>query len=225
MRRTLLVSFVVVVGGLMALGVAGSDKAKPEPTAKAKTAAAPKAEPKVFAGKKGEKEIEAAIRQSADAFLAAYNKHDAKTCAAGFTATAEFVTENGMSIRGRDAIERHFAAVFTEFPKANLKLHVDAVKLITSTVAVEEGNVEFEGSWGRNIEASRYVAVHVLEDGQWRLARVRDYSSEAEVRSNYEHLRELEFLVGEWMQEDEASMVATSCQWVDRKNYMLQEIK
>jgi hypothetical protein len=55
------------------------------------------------------------------------------------------------------------------------------------------------------------------------LARTRDYHTQAEVQSNFEHLRELEWLVGEWIQEDEGSHIATSCHWVDHKNFLLQE--
>ncbi len=223
MRQRSFPLFLALAAGAVGLVIAAADKEKPDSAPKTKPGAAPKAEPKVVAGKTGEKEAEAAVAESGARFVAAYNRHDAKAIAAGFTATAEFVTEDGTTIRGREAIERHFVAVFSEFPKAQLQLHVDAVRLVTSIVAIEEGDVEVQGHPGRTAERSRYVAVHVNQEGQWLLARARDFSAEAEVRSNYEHLRELEWLVGEWMQEGEASLIATSCKWVDRKNFLLQE--
>ena len=221
MRLTSLAAFVGMTG-LIALVVA-ADKEKPAPAAKAQPGTAPKTEAKAVPGKSAEKEIEAAISESARRFVAAYNRHDARTIAAGFTTTAEFVTEDGMAIEGRDAIERHFVAVFSAAPKAQLELKVESVRLVKSDVAVEEGRVELTAAPGAAVETSRYVAVHVNFEGTWLLARARDFPAEPEVQSNYEHLRDLEWLVGEWIQEDEASLIATSCKWVDHKNFLLQE--
>jgi uncharacterized protein (TIGR02246 family) len=203
--------------------VAAADKEKPAPAAKAQPGTAPKTQAKAAPAKAGEKEVEAAINESARRFVAAYNRHDAKAIAAGFTATAEFVTEDGMSIHGREAIERHFVAVFATAPKAHLELKVESARLVKSDVAVEEGRVEFTAAPGAALESSRYVAVHINQEGQWLLARARDFPAEAEVQSNYEHLRELEWLVGEWIQEDEASLIGTTCKWVDHKNFLLQD--
>src|SRR5262249_49252700 len=174
-------------------------------------------------GKSTDKEVEAAISESARRFVAAYNRHDSRAIAAGFTTTAEFVTEDGMAIQGRDAIERHFVAVFSAAPKAQLELKLESVPLVKSDVAVEEGRVELTAAPGAAVETSRYVAVHINLEGKWLLARARDFPAEPEIQSNYEHLRELEWLVGEWIQEDEASLIATSCKWGDHKNFLLQE--
>ena len=222
MRLKSLVVFAAVAG-LVALVVAAAQNEKSQPATKPRPGAAPKPEPKASSGKTGEKEAEAAINESARRFVAAYNRHDAKAIAAGFTATAEFVTEDGTVIRGREAIERHLMAVFAEAPKAQLELKVEATRLVTSNVAIEEGRVERTASPGAAVESSQYVAVHIHQDGTWLLARARDFPADAEVRTNYEHLRELEWLVGEWIQEDEGSLVATACKWVDRRNFLLQE--
>jgi uncharacterized protein (TIGR02246 family) len=221
MRLTALAAFVGITG-LIALVVA-ADKDKPAPAGKAQPGTAPKAEARAVSGRAAEKEVEAAVGESARRFVAAYNRHDAKAIAAGFTTTAEFVTEDGMTLQGREAIERHFVAVFTNAPKAQLELKVESVRLVKSDVAVEEGRVEFTAAPGAAVESSRYIAVHVNLEGKWLLARARDFPAEAEVQSNYEHLREVEWLVGEWIQEDEASLIATSCKWVDHKNFLLQE--
>src|SRR5262249_13260117 len=152
MRLTSLAAFVGMTG-LIALVVA-ADKEKPAPAAKAQPGTAPKTEAKAVPGKSAEKEIEAAISESARRFVAAYNRHDARTIAAGFTTPAEFVTEDGMAIEGRDAIERHFVAVFSAAPKAQLELKVESVRLVKSDVAVEEGRVELTAAPGAAVESS-----------------------------------------------------------------------
>ena len=216
----------MLVFGLYCLAGVGADKDKPDNAAKTRKAATPKVEPKVEVGAKSDKDSESSILQiiqSAERFVAAYNQHDAKAIAEGFTATAEFVTEAGVAIRGRKAIEGHFAAVFARLPKTRLELHIESTKLINSNVAIEEGRVELVSSPGAAAEASRYVAVHVLHEGEWLLARTRDFSSETEPRANHERLKDLEWLIGEWMQEGEELFIATSCHWGDHKNYLMQE--
>jgi uncharacterized protein (TIGR02246 family) len=222
MRLTSLATLVGITG-LVALAMAAADKQKPAPAAKVQTGTVPKTEARAVPGKTDEKAVEAALNESAQRFVAAYNRHDAKAIAAGFTTIAEFVTEDGTAIQGREAIERHFVAVFAAAPKAHLELKVESARLVKSDVAVEEGRVELTPAPGATVESSRYIAVHVNLEGQWLLARTRDFPAEPEVQSNYEHLRELEWLVGEWIQEDEASLIATSCKWVDRRNFLLQE--
>src|SRR5258708_21987284 len=79
MRLSVFTVLLALAGGVMGLVVAGVEKEKPDAAAKTKAGTPPKAEPKGFAGRKGEKEAEAAVIQSAESFLAAYNPHAAKT--------------------------------------------------------------------------------------------------------------------------------------------------
>ena len=94
---------------------------------------------------------------------------------------------------------------------------------MTSNVAIEEGRAELVSHPGTALERSRYVAVHLLQDGQWRLARTHDYSADAEPLTNHDRLHELEWLIGEWVEEEEGVFVATSCKWSGDKSYLLQE--
>lgn len=215
--------FVAVIGSLVALVVYAADKNKGDNTGKTRPNPAPKVEPNLPATKKAERDAEAAVRESAARFVAAYNRHDAKAAAAGFTSTADFVTEDGTAIHGQEAIERHFAAVFTALPKVSLELHVESMRLVTSNVAVEEGRVEFVPQPGAAPQRSRYLAVHLNQEGQWRLALTRDFSADAEPVSNHDRLHELEWLIGEWVEEGEGSFAATACTWSSDRSYLLQE--
>lgn len=221
MRRIGLTFFLVGVAACAYLIARADDK--PQPAGKPRSAAPAKAEPKVFSSKKAEVDAEAAVNESAQRFTVAYNRHEPKAAAAGFTQNAEFVTERGVVIRGREAIERHFAAVFAAAPEIHLDLQVESTRLVTSNVAIEEGRVEIISGPGEAAQTSRYVAVHVNQDGQWLLARARDFSTDAEPRSNHERLKELEWLTGEWIEEGEGTLVATSCRWDETGSYLLQE--
>jgi uncharacterized protein (TIGR02246 family) len=216
---------VVLLGGcsgLICLAVAASDKDLPKATSPIRSSVQP--EPKTAEKTStaesaiAEQAAEAAVKESAQRFVDDYNKHDSKAAASDFTPSAEFITENGTAIRGRDAIARHFAAVFALFPKAHLELQVESVRLVTSNVALEEGRVEYVASSEDSVQTSRYVALHVFQDGRWWLARTRDFSVDTAAISNHDRLRELE-----WMEEGEDSLVATSCQWSHNRSYLLQE--
>ncbi len=215
-------ALAAVLGLLLALLVYGDDQEQPGTAAKARPAP-DKAASKAPAVANNRKEAEAAVAESAEQFAAAYNRHDAKAAAAGYTATGEFVTEDGTAIQGRDAIERHLAGVFKSFPKISLQLHIDSIRLVTSTVAIEEGRVEVLSQPGAASQRSRYVALHLNQEGQWRLALARDFSADGEPVSNHDRLRELEWLVGEWVEEGEGSLVSTSCKWSSDRSYLLQE--
>jgi hypothetical protein len=68
-------------------------------------------------------------------------------------------------------------------------------------------------------EESQYSAVYVKRDGKWLLDRV----TEEEVvvaPSHYEQLKELEWMIGTWVDEDEESRVETTCEWAKNQNFM-----
>ncbi len=213
--------FLALAAGACGIRHHGRGQGKTRFPPKSKPRATPKAEPKAVAGKTEEKEAEAAVAESGARFVAAYNRHDAKAIAAGFTATAEFVTEDGTTIRGREAIEQHFVAVFSEFPKAQLQLHVDAVRLVTSTVAIEEGDVEVQGHPGRTAE--RIATSPSIFTRRVRCARrtVTFPPKPKSARTTNICANWNGWSVNE--QEGEASLITTSCKWVDRKNFLLQE--
>ena len=69
-------------------------------------------------GKKGEeagkKADEEALQKTAEAFVAAFNKGDAKGIAAFFTADADVVDPDGHRIQGRKAIEETYSKYFVQ---------------------------------------------------------------------------------------------------------------
>jgi uncharacterized protein (TIGR02246 family) len=166
---------------------------------------------------------EAAVRKSAAAFATAYNAGDAKAIASGFIPDGEFVDEDGLVIRGREAIEQHFSGLFKELPKAQVQITVETVRLVAGTIAIEEGRVESRPTPDDAVESSHYVALHVRSGEQWLVARTRDFPAEAPPSRAHEHLRALEWLAGDWVNESAEATVQTSCHWADGENYLIQE--
>ncbi|MGQ0635302.1 MAG: SgcJ/EcaC family oxidoreductase [Planctomycetaceae bacterium] len=209
---------------LLAVGVTAAGLALAQPPAGRKEqrkAPAAKAEPAV----RTTETPEAAVRHSAQAFVAAYNAHDAAAVAQGFAADAEFVGEDGLPIRGREAIQRHFAATFARFPDARISIEIESIQSIAPNAVVEEGRVEFRPEADRLPLTNRYSAVHVQQQGRWLLSRVRDFPVSGDRPTARDALPALDWLVGDWVEETEAAYVRLSCRWVDGRNYLLQEFK
>ncbi|MCA9021190.1 MAG: DUF1579 family protein, partial [Planctomycetaceae bacterium] len=64
-------------------------------------------------------------------------------------------------------------------------------------------------------------AVHVKQNGHWFLDRITEEEIPV-ILSNYEHLKELEWLIGDWTDSDEAGSVQTTCQWTKNKNFIVR---
>src|SRR5262245_39646452 len=109
---------VVILAGLACLAASGADPAQ-SPTRNPRAKPAPRAE--IRSAARSHDEAEAVVKESARAFVEAYNRHDAKAIAAGFSSSAEFVTENGAMLHGRDSIEKHFAAIFADAPGSRVE--------------------------------------------------------------------------------------------------------
>ena len=68
---------------------------------------------------------------------------------------------------------------------------------------------------------SRYVALHALEkDGQWRINTLKSYPREAPDKET--QLDQLEWLIGDWVNEEGETIVNTSCRWSEDGNYLLR---
>lgn len=166
---------------------------------------------------------EQAVRDAAVQFVEAYNAHKAEAVAALFGPNARMEDEDGELIEGREAIQQSYADEFESAPKAAISLTVDSLTFITPDVAVEEGAVEIFPDGETLTARSRYVAVHLRKDDKWRIISSR--SVERDVISNYDQLRDLEWLIGEWIDEGDDSVVEFNSRWDDNKAYLLNDFQ
>jgi len=166
---------------------------------------------------------ENAIRGTAQAFVAAFNAGDAKAIAAGFLPEGEFVAEDGRVYSGAEAIEKAFAAYFEENKGVRLKIDVEAVRFIGPDLAIEEGTNTISPAGNEPATQSRYQAVHLRRDGTWKVASNR--SLERKPASAHEQLRQLEWMVGDWVDESPDTEVEHHCRWSKDGNFLLAEFK
>ena len=159
---------------------------------------------------------------SAQIFVDAYTKRDAAAIGAMFTADAEFLDEFGQRTQGREAIIALFANVFQTSQEASIhEIAIEHLRKITDRVVMEEGVVFTSESSNHVRTQSRYVALHTLEkDGKWRINSLKNLPSASVSRQ--EHLMQLAWLVGDWVNEDSESVVHTTCNWSEDGNYLLR---
>jgi uncharacterized protein (TIGR02246 family) len=207
---------VVAISAIAAVGA--GQKAEPKGQ-RAKTAVPAKAEAAANPRETDEK----AIRQIVDAVTKAFNAKEAKALAALFTEDAEIVSEEGAVTQGRGAIEQVFESVFDEKPKGKIEIHVDSIRFVGAATAIEDGTTVVTDQPGEPAERNRYTVVYVKQDGKWLMASARDLPDEE--ASAHEELKQLEWLIGEWIDESPDAVVKTSYHWTDNKRFILGEFQ
>jgi uncharacterized protein (TIGR02246 family) len=170
-------------------------------------------------------EDEAAIRKNDDAYVAAYNKHDAKAVAAFWSPEAVYVDpDTGEEAVGRDQIEKEFADTFSDLKDATLEIKVSGIKFLSPNVAVESGTATVK-SPKEEPDESTYSALYVKREGKWLLDRVSEDETappSPPPHSGYDHLKDLEWMVGKWIDNDDEdnATIETDCNWTKNKNFM-----
>ncbi len=162
---------------------------------------------------------EAAIRKADNAYVQAFNKHDAKALADAWSPEAVYLNRvTGAEVIGRAAIAEQFAAFFKDQPEVKLDLSVESIQFVSPNVAVEYGI-------GKTLtpkagpEEIEYSAVYVRRDGQWLLDRVTDKAKEG-APSSYEQLKPLEWMIGRWVDKDDKVDIKTECQWTKNRSFI-----
>jgi uncharacterized protein (TIGR02246 family) len=183
----------------------------------------------VSGGRANQAADEAAIRANAAKYVEAYNRRDSKTMASMWSPDAVYTDDStGESAVGRDAIAKQIDHTLAGTEDAKLKINIDSIDFVSPNVAVEKGTAEVSYS-KHPTEKSAYSAVHVKRDGAWLLDRVTDVDDDGNDKkppepppSNFEHLKELDWMVGSWVDKDENDNVTiqTDCEWTKNRNFM-----
>jgi uncharacterized protein (TIGR02246 family) len=163
---------------------------------------------------------EKAIRGAIDAFAQTFAKGDAKALAGLFTENGEAVDPDGDAIQGREALEAHYAARFADAPGGRIETGVEAIRPLAPGIVTVSGRSRVLASDGSEAGAARYAATLVERDGKWLVASVRELPDKP--AGHYEYLKQLEWLVGDWVEETEEAVVFTTVAWSENKNFLVR---
>jgi len=218
---------VLLIGALSGLQSKG-EQDQPQSRGAAEPRSQPKGQPEPGPAAKADEdaagpvalsEVEKAIRDFEVEFVREYNQGDSKAVAAHFTEDAEVVDIDGEHYQGRDVIAQGFAGLFAQNKGAKIALEIFTIRSLSPDVAQEEGRsvvTPIEGAPHSRL----YTVVYVKRDGRWLVSSIRD-DPDPQV-SPHERLKDLDWMIGDWIDEGEDSIVRLNCRWSEDENYLLR---
>jgi uncharacterized protein (TIGR02246 family) len=163
-----------------------------------------------------------AILAADEAFVQEYNRGDVKALATRFSEDAEVVEADGKRYRGRALVEERLAATFAASPGVKLALSADSIQILSPDVAKEEGRTTVTHARGAP-ETRRHTALLVRRDGRWLISSIREEPEPAVPPQ--ERLKDLEWLVGEWVDQGSDAHVRVSCAWSEDRNFLVRTFR
>jgi len=118
----------------------------------------------------------AGLQQTATDFVTAYNKKDAAAVTALFAENGEITDLSGEdTTSGRAAIKARYEEIFADKEAAEIAVEVESVRLVTPSVAIEDGtyHLDLPGD-DEPVRSITYTAVLVKSTaGKWEIASTR----------------------------------------------------
>ncbi len=210
-----------ILGGILILfGLLGADNPQqpPAPVSGTSNPAGNSATLKPAAPPASRPEDEKAIRQIVAQLVKAYNAGDAQAVAKFFAPDAEIVDEEGRSVQGRAQVEEIFAGAFRNHPKTHIAIDTASIRFIGPATAVEDGMNTVVHAPGETALRSRYEIVYLRQEGKWQIGSARDFPDEPLPAE--EQLKQLDWLVGEWIDESPESLILTKYHWADNHKFL-----
>lgn len=166
---------------------------------------------------------EKAIKQVTDTFIRAFNAGDAKTVASLYTDDAELIDEYGERIDGRPTIEKFYTALFEARKGATIDVSMASLRFLGPDVAKETGQTRVNPGGTEPPTYRDYTVIYVKQDGRWLHSSVREEFPTA--LAHHERLKELEWMIGDWVDESSESLIHATCRWSEDKNFLLRDFE
>ena len=97
----------------------------------------------------------------------------------------------------------------------------ESLRFLGTDLAIEEGIATLSAGAGDTPQSNRYSVIYAREGGRWLHARIRDEPSDDV--APHDRLLELEWMLGEWINESDDALVLTHCIWSKDGNFLLRE--
>jgi uncharacterized protein (TIGR02246 family) len=164
---------------------------------------------------------EKAIAALVAAYTKAFNAGDAEAAAATYAEDALAVDEQGQRTEGRAAIRDQLAAAFADSPGGKIAVQTTALRFLGPDTAFEEGRTTITPPGGGAPEITRFTVVYVKQGGRWLQSAVRDDRDHG--LTPHDHLKELEWMLGDWINESQDAIVHTSSRWTADGNFLVRD--
>lgn len=162
-----------------------------------------------------------AIKSAGKEFIQAFNQRDANAIASMFDENGDYLDETGTLYSGREAIREEFEQYFRTSYGRKIRVHTNSIRFLQPGLVLIDGTSEVDPPLSGKPVIGRFSAIRIKKEGKWLLAAVRE-SAEI-VSSNYDHLKPLEWMIGEWVDQDESTSIYTSSKWSKNKNFIVRK--
>lgn len=167
-------------------------------------------------------EDEAAIRKSVETYVSAFNRQDAKSIAELWSPNAVYTNRiTGDQVSGRANIEQELIGIFKESKDLKIEVEVASIRFMSPSVAIEEGIARVMRPESEPDETV-YSSVYVKLNGNWLLDHMSEEPKPV-YRSNYQHLKDLQWMIGTWIDEDDQSRIETTSSWTKNQNFITRK--
>ena len=156
------------------------------------------------------------------AFAKAFSSADAKGLADLLTDDVVVTDPEGSETRGKAAVTEMYSGAFQENPGLKLESEVAEVRFITPDVARVEGQSRLFTNKGDATEFTRFSSLLVRKGGKWQAAEIREFTAPAEDVAPYERLRDLEWMVGQWVDDNGVNKVEAEVHWAENNSYLVR---
>jgi uncharacterized protein (TIGR02246 family) len=166
--------------------------------------------------------VEKAIRKTVAALEESFNRGDAKGVAACWTPDGEFLGPQGERIEGRAKIETAFQQHWLAQKKAKIRLGVASWRLVADNVALIDLVSEVTPATDRSGEPVSNLVL-VKSDGRWLIGSMHE--TMLDLPTPHDHLRRLEWLVGNWIVDAPGKPDVTArstCDWTANGSYLIR---
>jgi len=154
---------------------------------------------------------EIAIRKAIEFYVETYNRGDASAAASHWSRQGSYLTQTGEHAKGPEKIKPALEKFFAENKGIQVKVAVFDVQLQSAGRAIAKGFAVFQRP-GEENEEVLFTATHVKESGAWKLLKVEEEESAVPL-DTIAKLGELEWLIGDWVDQDESGTVETTFRW------------
>lgn len=152
-----------------------------------------------------------------EAYVAAFNKADAKALGAMYAEDVQYTTDDGTPIVGRAAAVASLTKFFAANKGAKLGVQIESARFLTPDVLVEKGLATIGD------ETTRYVCNYVKKDGAWLISELNE-TTLPPVDAASVALDELAWLVGSWKDNTPGITVKTQTAWTKNNHFLRRSI-
>ena len=138
-----------------------------------------------------------------------------------FTDDAALIDSEGVATRGKAAISDQFTAGFSQASPYTLESTIETGRFLTPDVAQLEGVSKLTAPNEPSV-VNRFVALATKKDNVWRIAEIRDLPAPDADVAPADRLKELEWMVGDWVSESSDTKISSNVRWGDNKAFLVR---